>query len=226
MNKLILFDIDRTLIISSQAHHKAFSEAFKKIYGVETSIEVINHHGMTDQQIIIEVLKKSGLNEQEIKSKIKECIGAMVDSFNKFIERERIVPLDGVLELLEELEENNFLIGLVTGNLEDIARGKLKKAGINHYFKIGGFGSDDINRANLVKLAIRRAEEKFAFEPSNNVFLVGDAPQDMKAGKEAEIKTIGVTTGIYSKEQLKDGGADFILENLKDKNKIFKIIKI
>ncbi len=95
---------------------------------------------------------------------------------------------------------------------------------MNHYFKIGGFGSDDINRTNLVRLAIKRAEEKFNFKFNNNVFLVGDAPQDMKAGKEAGVKTIGVTTGIYSKEQLKNAGADFILETLKDKNKFLKII--
>jgi len=225
MNKLILFDIDRTLIISSKAHHKAFSEGFKKVYGVDTTIDIINHHGMTEQQVIIEVLKKNGFGEQEIKSKIKECIKEMVSSFNKFIENEKITPLDGVLGLLEELEKNNFLMGLVTGNLEDIAKGKLKKAGINHYFKIGGFGNDDIERANLVKLAIKRAEENFDFLRHNdNVFLLGDAPQDMMAGKEAGVKTIGVTTGIYSKEQLEKAGADFVVESLKEKNKIFEII--
>ena len=63
MNKLILFDIDKTLVPSSRAHHKAFSEAFKKVYGIDASIKIINHHGMTDQQIIIEVLKKNGLSE-------------------------------------------------------------------------------------------------------------------------------------------------------------------
>ncbi len=116
-------------------------------------------------------------------------------------------------------------MGLVTGNLEPIARGKLNKIGINHYFKIGGFGNDDVNRTNLVKIAIRRAEENFNFQFDNNVFLLGDAPQDMKAGKDMEIETIGVTTGIYSKEQLENAGAKFILGNLKDKNKILKIIE-
>lgn len=224
MDKLVLFDIDRTLILSSEAHHKAFSEGFKKVYGVDTDIEIINHHGMTEQQVIIEVLKKNGLDEREIKSKIKECMKEMVDSFNKFIKNEKITPLDGVSGLLEELEKNNFLMGLVTGNLEDIARGKLKKAGINHYFKVGGFGNDDINRTNLVKLAIKRAEENFDLNFDNNVFLFGDAPQDMRAGKEAGTRTVGVITGIYSKEQLENAGADFVVDNLRDKNKILEII--
>ena len=225
MNKLILFDIDRTLIKGSEVKDTiAFPEAFKKVYGVDTTIEIINHHGMTDQQIIIEVLKKNGINEQEIKFKIEECMKVMVDSFNGFIGNENIVSLEGVQELLEELNKNGFLMGLVTGNLEAIARGKIKKAGINHYFKVGGFGNDDINRTNLVKLAIKRAKENFLFKSNNDVFLIGDAPQDMKAGKEAGIKTIGVTTGIYSKEQLKDAGADFIVLNLKEKDEILKII--
>ena len=226
MNKLVLFDIDGTLISVCNAHLKSFSEAFKKVYGIDADIEVINYHGMTEQQIIIGVLEKKGLSEQEIKSKIKECLEAMADSFNRFIKDEKIVLLEGVQQLLEELDKNNFKMGLVTGGSEDIARGKLKKAGINHYFKVGGFGNDDIDKADLVKLAVKRAQEKFNFN-FDNIFLFGDAPQDMKAGKEAGVKTIGATAGIYSEKELKGAGADFIVESLKDKDRILKeIIKI
>lgn len=224
MDRLILFDIDRTLIKSSKGHSTAFSEAFNIVYGVDTTIDIINYHGMTDQQIIIEVLKKNGLDEQTIKSKLEECMKAIINSFNRVIDNDEIIVLDGVQELLEELNSHSVLLGLVTGNLEPIARGKLKKVGLNHYFKISGFGSDDINRTSLVKLAIKRAEENFDFKFDNNVFLFGDAPQDMKAGKGANVRTIGVTTGIYSKEELENAGADFILKNLKNINKILKII--
>jgi len=224
MNKLALFDIDRTLILVSGAHLKSFSEGFKKVYGVDTGIEIINYHGATTQQIIIEVLTKKGLSEQEIKSKIEECMEVMVDSFSRLAKNENIILLEGVQQLLEELDKNNILMGLVTGGLEGIARTMLKRAGIDHYFKVGGFGSDDINRTNLVKLAIKRAEEGFNFKLNNNVFLFGDAPQDMMAGKEAGIKTIGVTTGIYPGKQLKDAGADFVIENLINKERILKEI--
>lgn len=224
MDKLVLFDIDKTLIKSSRGHSTAFSKAFRIVYGIDTTIDIINHHGMTDQQIIIEVLKKNGLDEQTIKSKLEECMKVMVDSFNKIVAKDEIIVLSGVQELLEELNEHNVLMGLVTGNLEPIARGKLKKVGLNHYFKVGGFGSDDINRTTLVKLAIKRAEENFDFKFDNNIFLFGDSPQDMKAGKEANVKTVGVTTGIYSKEELENAGADFILENLKNINNVLKII--
>ncbi len=226
MKKLVLFDIDKTLIKSSKGHNIAFSKAFKKVYGIDTNIDIINHHGMTDQQIIIEVLKKNGLDEREINLKLEECMKAMITSFDKFINNDEIIVLDGVQELLKELDKHNILMGLVTGNLEPIARGKLKKVGLNHYFKIGGFGNDDINRTNLVKIAIRRAEENFNFQFDNNVFLLGDAPQDMGAGKKVGVTTIGITTGIYPKEQLENAGADFVLKDLKDTNKLLKIILI
>lgn len=220
MNKLTLFDIDGTLIKGTKGHKAAFSKAFKKVYGVDTSINIINTYGMTDQQIMIDVLKKKGLKESDIKPKLKECMKVSVDYFSKIVDSEEIAVLDGVRELLEELHKRNVLMGLVTGNLEPIAKGKLKRVGLDHYFKLGGFGSDDINRTNLVRIAIKRANDNFGFELDDNVFILGDTPKDIKAGKEAGVKTIGVATTIYSKEQLKHAGADFVLDNLKNKEKI------
>ncbi|MDO8503546.1 MAG: HAD family hydrolase [bacterium] len=222
MNKLVLFDIDRTLLIGDGSGHPRFSKAFKEVYGVDTDINVIDHHGMTDKQIIIEVLKKNGLDESIIKSKLESCADRTVDFFKENIGSQKIILLDGVEELLERLLKDGVFLGLVTGNLEPIARSKLEKVGISDYFKVGGFGSDDINRANLVKIAIKRAEENF--NSKFDVFLVGDTPRDILAGKEAQVRTIGVATGIHSLEQLENSGADFVLEDLKDTNKIMGII--
>lgn len=225
MDKLVLFDIDKTLITSSKAHDLAFSAAFKNVYGFDTNQRAINHHGMTDQQIIIEVIKKQGLTEEEVRSKLKECMQYMVDFYHKNSQSDEITVLNGVNKLLEELSKHNILMGLVTGNLEPIARGKLTTVGLNHYFIVGGFGSDDINRTKLVKLAIKRAQNQ-GFIVNNNVYLFGDAPQDMKAGKEGGAVTIGITTGVYSKEQLLEAGANYILESLQDKSKVLKILSL
>ena len=225
MNKLALFDIDSTLILGSISKDDiAFPEAFRKVYGIDANVYVINRHGMTDQQIIIDVLKKNGLDEKTIMHKLKDCMQALTESFLKNIDSDEIIVLDGVKDLLEELEKHEVLMGLVTGNLEPIAWSSLKKVSLDRYFKLGGFGTDDINRTNLVRLAIKRAKENFGFNLSNNVFLFGDAPQDMIAGKEAGIKTIGITTGIYSDEQLRNAGADFVFESMKKKEEILKII--
>ena len=225
MNEFTPFDIDGTLVRGFKGHGEAFSQGLKIVYGVDATVDTIGVQGMTEQQVIIEILKRHGLNEEEIKSKIEECMRVMVDYFKKIIATDEIILLDGVQELLRQLRDHDIMMGLVTGNLEPIAKAKLRKVNINHYFKVGGFGNDDLDRANLLRLAIERAHEYFGFQFDNNVFLFGDTPQDIKAGKEVGVKTIGITTGVYSEQQLKDAGADFVLENLRDTEKILKIIR-
>lgn len=223
--KLALFDIDGTIMEWTPVHKDSFSEAFKKVFGIDTDITIITSPGMTEQQIITEVLKKKGVSEETIKSKMQEAMKVMEEYFEKEIKNCKVELLPGVEDLLKELDKNNILMGLVTGNLEKIAMAKLKNAGLDKYFKVGGFGSDHISRTELVKIAIKRAEEKFGFIADNNVFSIGDAPSDMKAGREGgAYKCIGVTTGIYSDEQLKEAGADFVFGSLKEKEKILKLI--
>lgn len=156
-----------------------------------------------------------------------EAMHVMAEYFEREIKKTKVEVLPGAKEFLEELYKNKVLMGLVTGNLERIAMEKLKNAGLDKYFKLGGFGSDHISRTELVKLAIKRAKNNFGFNLDNNVFSIGDAPSDMKAGREGgAYRCIGITTGIYSAEQLKEAGADFVLENLKEenRNKILEII--
>ncbi len=224
MKTLVLFDIDKTLIDSSSAHREAFSQAFKKVYGIETTIDIINPHGMTDQQIIIEVLKKKGIEEKTIRSKIFNCMKEMVRFFHRGIKQDKIHVLNGVQELLKTLQKHNVIIGLVTGNLEPIARGKLAKVGINEYFKVGGFGSDYLERTELVKIAIKKAVTQFSFRKNKNVFLFGDTPQDIKAGERAGVYTIGVATGTYTEAELSQAGATATLKNLANTEKILRII--
>jgi phosphoglycolate phosphatase-like HAD superfamily hydrolase len=224
MKGLVLFDIDGTLIKSGSGNALAFSNAFKQVYGIEGTMVEINHHGMTDQQIIIEVLKKKGFNEYEIMLRMKECIGAIAGYFNEIKDSISIEVLEGVPKLLAQLERKDYLLGLVTGNIEPIARGKLERACLNQYFKLGGFGSDGIKRADLVKIAIGKAMENFGLKPANNIFLFGDTPKDINAGKEAGVIALGIATGIYSRKELEEAGADYALDNLRDTKKILRIL--
>jgi phosphoglycolate phosphatase-like HAD superfamily hydrolase len=224
MDKLVLFDIDKTLVKSSKGHKTAFTVAFKEVYGINISIDVIQYSGSTDQQIIFDVLRIMGLDEEKIKDKLDLCMERMVDAYDKMIDDDEIIILPGVKELLKEFEDDNVLMGLVTGNLEPIARDKMKKINLDHYFKVGGFGNEHINRTELVKIAIKKAQTNFNFVFSNNVYLFGDAPQDMKAGNEAGIIPIGVTTGIYSKQQLENAGASLILKDITNTKEILKYI--
>jgi len=223
MSILGLFDIDGTLIESSKVHVHAFSQAFMKVYGVNATIDMIEHHGMTDPEIVHEVLMRIGLTEQMIESRFKQCMKMLVESFNELVDENGVVVLEGVREVLEELKKHHVLLALVTGNLQAIAREKLKRIDLDHYFHIGAFGSDEMRRRELVKLAVARAEKHYEVQFSK-VFLFGDTPKDMEAGKESGVTTVAVTTGIYSRERLKKAGADFVLKDLSDIDAVLKIL--
>jgi len=225
MDKLVLFDVDRTLVKFAESHKNSFSNVFKKVYGVDTTIDVVDHHGMTDQQVIIEVLKKKGLNEKLVRLKMNDSMKVLTKAFEKNSKKEEIIVLNGVKKLLSELEKRKVSLGLVTGNIESVARIKLKKAGLNGYFKFGGFGNDAIDRTDMIKIAIKTAEKKFDFRRDNNVFFVCDNLRELKSGKKAGVKVISVATGLYSTKELKSAGADFVLEDLSDVNNFLKIIE-
>jgi phosphoglycolate phosphatase-like HAD superfamily hydrolase len=149
---------------------------------------------------------------------------SMPRKYEQIVKSEEIVMMDGALGLISKLEQNGFILGLVTGNLEKIAHAKLKKIGIDHFFKIGGFGSDHMNRTSLVKIAIQRAEEQFNIGTHRPVFHFGDARQDMKAGREAGAVPVGVTTGVFTAEQLTSAGAEKVIPDLKDADGILQML--
>lgn len=225
MNPLILFDIDKTLIDKSECHHQAFIYAFKKIYDVDTRVEVINYHGKTDPQIMHEVLLAEGFDENDICPFKNEFIDCLSNYFVSKVKYDKIKVMDGAVQLLKELENQKVLLGLLTGNIETIAHAKLNHVDMDHYFKLGGFGSDSYYRPNLVLKAIQRAENDFGFvRDKNNIFVVGDTPLDVVAGLKAGILTIGVSSGEYSSDELRNSGAHFVLNDLSDVNGFLEIL--
>lgn len=224
MKYLASFDIDNTLVKSSAGHMESLIFAIKDIYGLATSIDVISHHGMTDQEIIIKILQEYDVDDEIVRSKLKRCMDNMQLHYAQIVKSENIVILEGVVKLLTKLDQKGFFLGLVTGNLETIARAKLKKIGINDFFKFGGFGSDHISRTELVKIAIRRAGNQFDLDDNNQIFHFGDAPQDMRAARQAGATPIGVTTGIFSAEALESAGAYRVVPNLKNADAILHLL--
>jgi phosphoglycolate phosphatase-like HAD superfamily hydrolase len=224
MNCLLLFDIDNTLLKNSSSHRRAIHYGLSSVYKTDADVESINPHGMTDKQILTEVLKNNGLDTQKIEEKMERCIELINRSFFQFVMEEELVVLTGARELIVELWKKNLLLGLVTGNLEPIAWEKLRRTGLQRYFKIGGFGSDDHRRSALVKTAVLKAREKLGFYPEGNVFLIGDTPRDIEAGREAGVHTIGVATGTFTREELRDAGADNTLSGFLPTRNFMKII--
>jgi len=216
VKKVALFDIDKTLLQSKHGHRPSFCFAFKNVYGVDVNINEIKHPGFTDKLIFYDILKKHGLTEEEIEKKLDEGIKAMIDHYFREYNKEEVVVYDGVIDVLKFLKEKGVLLGIITGNVEPIAWAKLKKGNIDKFFSFGAFGSDAIQRPDIVKIAIERAR-KLGFTGSNkDVYVFGDSPRDVLAAKAAGATVIGMATGYSSVDELKEAGADYVFENWKD----------
>jgi phosphoglycolate phosphatase-like HAD superfamily hydrolase len=208
--KLLLFDIDQTLINSGGAGLRALDRACEKVLGLKNAMQGISPHGKTDPAIAREILRVR-LDRAPIDG---NDIPSILEAYVSFLKEEvqlspayRVLP--GIVSLLEEmLHRQDVALGLATGNIELGARIKLERGGLNRYFEVGGFGSDSEDRTELVRRAAEKAADKIGTSiPPSNIFVIGDTPLDIDAGNRAGFKTIGVGTGSYSAEQLLAAGA-------------------
>ncbi len=224
--RLVLFDVDQTLIKSiGRAHDLSYRETFKNIFGIDASSTDIEPFGKTERRIFIEVLRKHGIPQDVINSRLDNALEHMSKSFKKNFEAHQDIELnEGVRELLDMLKESGFFLGIVTGNLESIARIKLARAGIEDYFSVGAFGDRFESRSLLVDSAIKEAERIVGQRLNkNNIFVVGDSFSDILAGKECGVKTIGVATGNSSIDTLGSYHPDFIIKNFENPREVLNI---
>lgn len=214
--KLILFDIDGTLIDSGGAGIRSLNLAFKQLFDIEDGFKGIRMAGKTDTQIIKEGLAKHSLP--------LEYLHAVIDAYLKNLKIEinnknkHVKP--GVYELLNDLTNIKTQgIGLLTGNLENGARIKLEPFNLNKYFSTGAFGSDSEDRNMLLPIAVKRFEKIFkkTFR-HDECFVIGDTPLDVECAKVYGAYSIGVATGPYSFEALQNAGADYVVNNLLNKD--------
>ena len=224
MDKLVLFDIDKTLLVGSTFHYTALKEALSQVYGIKNPSSIPNMQGMTDLKIICTTLALEKLDLDTIKSGLDECMDLMYLNFKVALQNKDLIVLDGVRLLLENLQRLEIPMGLVTGNMEAIAWLKLEKVGLKKYFQFGGFGDRVVKRSSLVKDAIAESEKNLGKINYENIFLVGDTPRDILGGQKVGVKTIGVATGDFSNDELILAGADFILDDLKDTKTVLDII--
>ncbi len=220
MQKLVLFDIDGTLLknVSGRgAFH--FSAAIKKVCGLDAQIDGKTISGMTDQQILRLMLARAEIETNHANELLPKLIQEPEKVYLAEFQPQYIEILPGVLPLLQNLKKRGARLGLLTGNLEPIARIKMRSLGIDDFFSVGGFGSDPhTDRSDLVKSALLKAGFQ---NDKGGVYLVGDTPIDIRAGLKAGLKhCIGVATLHYSEEELLEAGAEFTIKNLAEKDKI------
>jgi len=225
--KLILFDIDGTLLKGmSKIHFKSFSEAIRKVFKIDARPTDITHSGKTDTRIILEVLEKHGISRDKVLPRLKEIYKIMIDFYKKNVDLDTdIKPNGNVEKLLFILKKKGHILGLLTGNLEEIARTKIGKFDLNKYFDLGSFGEISENRTKLLENAIEQSKSKFKINLSKeDIFVVGDTRFDIESAKELGVKTIAVATGNYSIEELKKYNPDYLFKDFSDIDKIINVI--
>ena len=202
--KVLLFDIDGTLIKAGFASRRAFDIAFEEQFGVEANREGVTFYGSTDPDIHHDIAMATfGRNltpaeHDRLNSRYIELLPAEIADETDYI----VLPgVEALLRLLHQRDD--VALGLQTGNLEEGAYVKLKRGKLDPYFPFGGFGSDSGDRAQIVKIAVERAERLLDKSiPAHDVTVIGDTPNDIQAGKSYGARTIAVATGIHSEETL------------------------
>ncbi len=222
--KIILFDIDSTLLKDGGALSAAFETAFMEMFSLMPLR--VDKHGQTDPNIIRKTsritLKRDLTHSEDARLRARYC-----ELYPEYLEKTRAFSLlEGARELCSTLgSDPACCLGLQTGNLEPCAWIKLKKANLDPFFLFGGFGSDHANRTLVVKTAIERGAALAGVEAGEaQVFVIGDSIHDIAAGNRNNAFTIGVATGKDSPRDLSAAKADAVVPDLSASSGIFKLL--
>jgi phosphoglycolate phosphatase-like HAD superfamily hydrolase len=214
--KLLLFDIDGTLLLTGRAGEHALRVAFKERFGVDDDLSSISFAGSTDGAIARQMFAAHDIPPTP------ENIADLFDGYVHHLARElprregRVLP--GIIELLEALHRReDCVLGLLTGNIEKGAELKLSHYGVWDYFEFGAFADDHIDRNKLGPVAQSRAVEKHGIGfDAHDVYVLGDTPRDIDCARAAGFVAVAIATGSYGKDELAAHQPDFLFGDLSD----------
>jgi phosphoglycolate phosphatase-like HAD superfamily hydrolase len=220
--RLILWDIDGTLVQAGEVGRDIFTEAFQAVLGRapdQVTAKALVMAGRTDPEIALEFLAAHELEgERHLPAFSAALVTALAAKAAVIRDRGRALP--GARDILDTLDRTDGVVqSLLTGNVQPNALLKLASFELDGYldFEVGGFGSDHHHRPSLVQVARDKAERKYGttFDGTATV-LVGDTPLDVAAGKAGGARVVAVATGPYRAEELAATGADAVLKDLRD----------
>jgi len=227
VTRLVLWDIDGTLVDSAGLGRDAFLEAFEQVTGHQPE-QLVPFAGRTDMEIALDLLETAGIDHSE--QLLSDFEGALAGSMAALADQVRKLghPMPGVRAALERVgDEPGVTQSLLTGNIEPNAEVKLAAFGLHTLLdmEIGAYGSDHRRRGELVAVARRKALalRGLSFEPKE-IVLVGDTPLDVAAAIEGGARAVGVATGPYDETELKHSGADAVLPDLSDLDSVLEAI--
>lgn len=213
---LFLFDIDGTLMRKAGPDHaEALEDAVRAVTGHDVTVRGIPVAGMLDRDILAAMMRAAGMKLSEVRA----AMPAVIEKAQMLYARRcpdlsrRVCP--GVRTLLPKLQRNGAVTGLVTGNLSRIGWKKLERAGLRPYFRFGAFAEMGRTRAELARLARRRAVAEGWVSRATPAALVGDHPNDIVAARANGLFSIAVATGVVPKHELARHRPDLLLDDLR-----------
>lgn len=224
--KLLLFDIDGTILLTDGAGTRAANRAFEKLYGLNDAMAGIDAAGKTDPLILREMFRNT-LSRDYTPDEAEEIYREYVLYLREEIKISRIDIMPGIPALLENLSlRSDMILGIATGNIEHSAWIKLRQSGLDRYFRLGGFGSDSPHREVLIRKAIERAGNLLNHTGDiEKVFVIGDTPFDIIHGRAAGAVTVAVATGGYTTKELKRHEPDHLFDHLEDLGSVIGVFE-
>jgi phosphoglycolate phosphatase-like HAD superfamily hydrolase len=225
MPKLLLFDIDGTLVLTGGAGVRAMNRACHELVGHEDALDGIQVAGRTDWIILHDTLARLGRHlDRPLFDQLRERYVAYLREEIQHPGKGYNGALPGVRSLLDALmPRQDICLGLLTGNFEAGARIKLERFDLWQYFRYGAFGDDAADRNALVPVAVERASTcgMSAIAPSD-VLVVGDTPHDVACARVSGATPIGVATGGFTVEELRACGAEIVFDTLGDTEEVLE----
>ena len=216
---LVLFDVDGTLVLTGRAGLRGMTSAFRRLYGSTDALDGIPVAGRTDRAIVSDALRAAGLavtGDEILRLRDAYIADLQAEIGRPVADFSGVLP--GVETLLDELESQpGVSVGLLTGNFEAGARIKLGHFDLWNRFPFGAFGDDHDDRNALVPVALSRARAAgIAEPPADRVVVIGDTPLDVACAHAHGARAVAVATGSYSCDDLREAGADVVVETLVD----------
>ena len=217
--RLVLFDLDGTLLWTDGAGRRAIHRALVDVLGTPGPIAGFRFDGRTDGEIVQRLAEGAGIAPTDalVARVLGRYVACLRDEIAKPAQRTTVYP--GVVELLDALEPRaDCVLGLLTGNVREGAALKLASGGLTiERFRIGAYGSDSAHRPDLPAVAQRRAKAELGLDVrGHDIVIVGDTPADVTCGNGIGARAIGVATGSFSVEQLMAAGAYAAFPDLAD----------
>jgi len=223
--KLLLFDIDGTLLTTNGAGRPAVESAIADLVGRPISTDGITFSGKTDPQILREVLVQNDADDDLLNGRFHDVVEAFRTTMHRVFDPAGADALLGAQSLVEQLHaDERFQLALLTGNLEEMAYLKVGAIGFDEqHFPFGAFGSDHADRNELPGIARSRATAHAGAEPREAV-IIGDTPRDIECGRAGGCMTIAVATGRFDRDTLAEHEPDVLLDSLEDASAFLRAV--